>query len=64
VCSEDSIAVIVAVDRNAFASPDGAKYTSRGFFHRRDREWIWKIIPGWHLQEGVDVLNAAAGKHF
>jgi hypothetical protein len=64
VGSEHPITVIVPVDGDAFSSPDGAKHTSRGFFHRRNRKRIWKIVPGWHLQECIDVLNATPGKHF
>jgi hypothetical protein len=32
------------------ASPD-----SCGSSIRRNRKRIWKIVPGWHLQEGVDA---------
>jgi hypothetical protein len=64
VGSKDPIAVVIAKDGDPFASPDGAKYTIRRFFHRRNRKRIREIVPGWHLQECVDVLNAAAGKHF
>jgi hypothetical protein len=64
VGSEDPIAVVIAKDGDAVAIPDGAEYTSRCLLHYRNRKWMWKIVPGWHLQEGVDVLYAARGKHF
>jgi hypothetical protein len=52
------------MDGNAVAMPNRAKYTSRGFLHRRNRKRIGEIAPGWRLKEGVDVPNAAADKHF
>jgi len=55
---------VIAMDGNPFASQDSREDTSCGFFRRRDRKRIGKIVPGWHLQEGVDILKAASGKHF
>ncbi|HMH12589.1 MAG TPA: hypothetical protein VK578_05730 [Edaphobacter sp.] len=62
--SKDPIAIVIAKDGNAFAFPDTAEYTCRGFLHRRNRKRIQKIVPRWNLQEGVDVLYATLGKHF
>jgi hypothetical protein len=52
------------MDGDAFAIPDSGEDTSCGFFHRRNRKRIGEIVPGWHLQESVGVVNAAPGKHF
>jgi hypothetical protein len=60
---EDPIAVVIAKDGDAFASPDGAKYTIRRFFHRWNRKRIWEMIPRRLLKEGFHVFESTGHQH-
>jgi hypothetical protein len=57
VRSENTVAVIVAKDCDPPLVADGGKHAVDCIGHPRNRRRIGKIVPGWWLNERINVLN-------
>ena len=59
VRAEDSVTVVVAVDRNLLFLPNGSEHALDTLRHARDGVRIRKVAPGWSFNKRIDVLNSA-----
>ncbi len=59
VRGEDSVTVVVAVDRNPLFLPNGCEHALNALRNARNRVRIRKIAPGGSLNERIDVLNSS-----
>src|SRR5258708_5077684 len=62
VGAEHAVAVVVAMNGDPLPISNGSQNAINSLFHRWNRHWIGKIVPGWIFHKRIDVFNAASGE--